>query len=94
MRSIKYLLTSGTYEIQNFIRYLAVPIILFPLKSVEAGKMSSYLKIVKRKLIKLMFQEFLNVLVRIRHHSNSFDKIKGPFKIEANFHLSIFIIKV
>ena len=52
-----------------------------------------------------MYQDFFNVLTSIRHDSNSFDKInniavdklriqnKGSFKIEANFHLSIFIIK-
>ena len=53
-----------------------------------------------------MSQEFLNALIRIRHDSNSSDKIKGTavdawrntkqrsFKIEANFHLITFIIKV
>ena len=36
--SIRYLLTYATHDISNFICSLAVPIILFPLTSVEAGK--------------------------------------------------------
>ena len=49
--SIRYLVTNATYEIPNFIRYLPVPLILFPLTSVEAEKMFSQLKIVKTKLL-------------------------------------------
>ena len=106
MPSIRYLLTSTTREIPNFILYLAVPIILFTLTSVEAEQMFSQLKIVKMKLFTQMSQDFLNALIRIKHGSNSFDKIKGTavdkwrntkqgsFKIEPNFHWSIFIIKV
>ena len=64
-----------THEIPSFIRYLAVPIILFSLATVEAEKMFSQLKIVKTKLFSQMSQDFLNVLISIRHGSNSFDKI-------------------
>ena len=39
--------------------------------------MLSQLKIVKTKLFTQMSQDFLNVLIRIRHDSNSFSKIKG-----------------
>ena len=48
MPSIRYLLTNTTHEIPNFIRYLAVPIILFSLTNAEAEKMFSHLKIVKK----------------------------------------------
>ena len=104
---IRYLLTNTTHEIPNFICYLAVLIILLPSTSVEAEKMFSQLKIVKTKLFTQISQDFLNVLIRIRHDSNSFNKIKGTaldkwriqskkgsFKIETNFHLGIFLIKV
>ena len=77
MPSIKYLLTSTKHEIPNFICYLAVPIILFSLTSAEAEKMFSQLKVVKTNLFTQMFQDFLTALIRIRHDSNSFDKIKG-----------------
>ena len=63
MPFIRYLLTNTTREIPNFIHYLTVLIILFP-KKYSAN----------RKLLK---QDFLNALIRIRHGSNSFDKIKG-----------------
>ena len=55
--------------------YLAFLIILFPSTSVEAEKMFSQLKIVKTKLFTQMSSDF--VLIRIRHDSNSFNKIKG-----------------
>ena len=45
---IRYLLTNTTHEIANFIHY-AVPIVLFPLTSVEAERLFSQLKIVKTK---------------------------------------------
>ena len=76
-RLIRYLLTSTTHEILNFICYSAVPIILFPLTSVEGEKMLSQSKIVKTTLFTQMSQDFLNALMRIRHDSNNFDKIKG-----------------
>ena len=44
---MRYLLTNTTSEIQDFIRYLAVPVILFPLTNAEADKFFSKLKIVK-----------------------------------------------
>ena len=74
MSSNRCLLTSTTHEIPILIRYLAVPIISFPLASAEAEKMFSQLKIVKTKLFTQMSQDFLNALIRIRHDSNSFDK--------------------
>ena len=103
MCHLRYLLTNNTHEIPNFIHCLAVPIILFPLTCVEEEKIFNELKIVKAKLFTQMSQDFLNALIR-RH---GFDKIKETavdklrntkqriiFKIEANFHVSIFIIKV
>ena len=39
--------------------------------------MFSELKIVKTKLRTQISQDFLNALLRTRHDSNSFDKIKG-----------------
>ena len=54
MPSIRCLLKITTHEIPNFIRSLAVPIILFTLTSVEAEKMFSQLKIVKTKLFTQM----------------------------------------
>ena len=77
MPSIKYLLTSTKHEIPNFVCYLAVPILLFSLTSAVAKKMFSQLKVVKMNLFTQMFQDFLTALIRIRHDSNSFDKIKG-----------------
>ena len=74
---IKYLLTNIAHEIANFIRYLAALTFLFSLTIEEAEKMFSKLKIVKTKLYTQMSQEFLNALIRIRHDSNSSDKIKG-----------------
>ena len=62
MPSIRYLLTNTTHEIPNFIRYLAVPIILFSLTNAEAEKMFSHLKIVKTKLFNQMSQDFFNRL--------------------------------
>ena len=62
MPSIRYLLTNTTHEIPNFIRYLAVPIILFSLTNAEAEKMVSHLKIVKTKLFNQMSQDFFNRL--------------------------------
>ena len=55
-----------THEIPYFISYLVVPIILFPLASVEVERMFSQLKIVKKKLFNQMFQNFLNALISIR----------------------------
>ena len=55
--------------------YLAVPVILFPLTSVEAEKMFTQLNILKTKLFTVMSQEFLNALITIRHDLTSFDKI-------------------
>ena len=77
MSSIRYLLTGTTHEIPIFFRHLAVPIILFPLTSVESENIFSQLKIVKTKLFTQMCQDFLNSLIRIRQGFNSFDKIKG-----------------
>ena len=48
--SNRYFLINTTHEILSFTRYLAVPIILFSLASVEAEKMFSQVKIVKTKL--------------------------------------------
>ena len=76
MPSIRYLLTYATHEISSFISYLAVLIISFQLTSVEAGKMFSYLKVFKTKLLTQVFQDFLNALIKIRHDFNNFDKIK------------------
>ena len=56
--SIRYLLTNATREVPNFIRYLAVPIMLFPLISAEAERMFSQLTIVKTKLFTQMSQDF------------------------------------
>ena len=63
MPFIRYLLTYATHEISNFIRYLAIPIILFPLTSVEDENFSVNWKL-------------LNALIRIRHDFHNFDKIK------------------
>ena len=75
MPPIRYLLTNTTHEIPYFISFLAVPIILFPLASVEVERMLSRLKIVKKKLFTQMFQNFLNAVISIRQDCNSFDKI-------------------
>lgn len=68
--------------------------------------MSSQLKIVKTRLHTQMSQEFLNLLIKIRHGSKSFEKTKGTtvytwrntrkrsFKVNANFDLNLFINKV
>ena len=77
MSFIRYLLTNITYEIPNFTCYLAALIISVSLTIVEAEKMFSQLKIVKTKLRTQMSQTFLNALIRIKHDSNSFDKIIG-----------------
>ena len=76
MPSIRYLLKNLIHETQNFICYLAVPVISFPLTSVEVEKMLNQLKIVKTKFFTKMSQDFLNALKSIRQGSNSFDKIK------------------
>ena len=73
MLSFRYLLTSTTHEGPNFVRYLAIPIIL--LLRVQAEKTFSQLKVVKKKLFTQMSQDFLNGLIRIRYDSTSFDKI-------------------
>ena len=77
MPSIRYLLASTLHEIPNFIRYLAVPIILFLLANAEAENTFSQWKIIKTKLFTHMFQNFLNALIRIKYESNSIDKING-----------------
>ena len=84
MPPIRYLLTNTAHEIRYFFRYLAVPIILFPLASVEVERMFSRLKIVKKNLFTQMFQNVLNALISIRQDCNSFDKItrKSSSQIE------------
>ena len=74
---IRYLVTNTTHEVPNFICYLVVLIILFPLTIVEAEKLFSQLNIAQTKLRTQISQDFLNALISIRHNFNSFNAIKG-----------------